>query len=327
MPVIRKQLNASQDNGKVEAELLYLLGSLRHRNIVEILTSYVQFGIPNLLFSPAEMDLHGFLLMPERPPAFIHNYQLLRAMQGLSSSLTYWHNFKFDLTESAGDPIVMIGYHRDIKPRNILIRGFDFIGLARLQELQDDTKTRWKDTTFEYGPPECRDSESFEPRLVGRALDIWSLGCIFSELLAYAEGGSSNVTAFRLKRVQKNEYRTMRCFHDGEKLSSNVSKSLDDVVASSASMSFHKLSELVRQTFSSNPVERLKAEDLKSSLFCHLIEELLDRLLESIVTDGSGWILTPGRHLYMMRLSIEKYRLLAWADGLGFRSIRKPEAR
>ena len=224
----------------------------------------------------------------------------------------------------------MFGYHHDIKPRNILIRGSDFIladfGFARLKPLQDDSKTRWKDTTFEYGPPECRDPQSFEPRLVGRPLDIWSLGCVYSELLAYAEGGSSNVTAFRSKRIKTTEYGTTRCFHDGEKLSLNVSRFLDDITTNSTSKSFHQLSKLVRWALSANPVDRPKAEEIKSALFRYAIEDLLDELLALVAANDSDGLPSPGRNLFWIRLAIEKYRLLAWADSLGFRLIRSSKS-
>ena len=92
------------------------------------------------------------------------------------------------------------GYHHDIKPRNLLIRGADFIladfGLSRLKPEDEPTQTNWKDSTYEYGAPECRDPHTFRPGIIGRALDIWSLGCVFLEFSIWLLHGPETIKKF-----------------------------------------------------------------------------------------------------------------------------------
>lgn len=267
------------------------------------------------------MDLHHFLSLSKRPSAFIQNHVFLRAMEGLSGGLAYIHNFTYYSSETEDEPKVLNGYHHDIKPRNILVRGIDFVladfGLSKLKDLENDTKTPWKDTTYEYGPPECRDPESFEPRLVGRALDIWSLGCIMSEIIAYAERGPAYVETFRQNRIQQSNYGTMRCFHDGEKLCAAVSSFLNDLAKEPP---FRSLVELVRRTFSTVPSDRPTADEMKFLLLCYAVEDLVRGMLSMIESTAQTPEPSPNHHLHRTRLSIEYNRLLAWADTLGFKT-------
>ena len=68
--------------------------------------------------------------------------------------------------------------------------------LLRFKLLSEDSRTLWKDSTFEYGAPECRDPLSWQQGLIGRALDIWSLSCIVSELMVYMRDGLEGVQEF-----------------------------------------------------------------------------------------------------------------------------------
>jgi serine/threonine protein kinase len=305
-----------------EAEMLFLLGSLRHRNIVELLSSYTHAGVTNLLFSPADLDLHKFLLLPNRASGFDEDMTIFRAVHGLSSGLAYLHCFR-PRPGGSNNPseIVMHGYHHDIKPRNILVRGSDFIladfGLSRLKDEIDDSKTIWKDTTFEYGAPECRDPESYIPGNVGRALDIWSLGCIFMEILSYIQAGCEGVQSFRDQRVMKGAYGKVRCFHDGESLSLNVIHYLDSIQQQNSSTAVLNFLSLIRNTTAQSPDNRPKAGEVEKKLGVIAVQAALDSLLHKIDVrlDKAGS--TPNQHIFRTRLNLEKNRLLAWAEALG----------
>jgi serine/threonine protein kinase len=220
----------------------------------------------------------------------------------------------------------MHGYHHDIKPRNILIRGSDFIladfGLSRLKEIDEDTKTPWKDTTFEYGAPECRDPQSFVPGMVSRAIDIWSVGCVFSEIAAYMEKGSQGVSDFREWRVIEGEYGKMRCFHDGESLSSNADRYLEEIAEQACSTSMKNLILLIRRTLFRHAMNRPKADEVERELFHFAIEALLDILLHTIEHSIDDGEVSMDQNLFRTWVSLEENRLLAWADCLGLRPIQ-----
>lgn len=248
------------------------------------------------------------------------------AMRGLSSGLAHLHNFS-PRPDPLGDAteIFMHGYHHDIKPRNILIRGTNFIladfGLSRLKKLDEDTKTPWKDTTFEYGAPECRDPESFIPGVVGRAIDIWSLGCIFSEIAVYMENGTHGVSRFRTQRVIEAEYGKTRCFHDGESLSSNVIEVLDGIEENCLLRSMRSLISLIRRMFSRDAKDRPRANQVEKDLFHMALEALLDELIETIQQSYEFKDGLTGQNLFRTRLLLEKNRLLSWAGSLGLKPV------
>ncbi|XP_004488688.1 mitogen-activated protein kinase 19 [Cicer arietinum] len=151
-----------------------LLRLLRHPDIVEIKRimlppSKREFKDIYVVFELMESDLHQVIkanddLTREHQQFFL--YQMLRAL-------------KFMHTANV--------YHRDLKPKNILananckLKVCDF-GLARVAFNDTPTTTFWTDyvATRWYRAPELCGSffSKYTP-----AIDIWSIGCIFAEVL------------------------------------------------------------------------------------------------------------------------------------------------
>eukprot|EP00249_Psilotum_nudum_P013243 c24237_g1_i1 orf=419-2161(+) len=151
-----------------------LLRLLRHPDIVEIKhimlpPSRRDFRDIYVVFELMESDLHQVIkanddLTPEHHQFFL--YQLLRAMK-------YIHTANV--------------FHRDLKPKNILanadckLKICDF-GLARVSFNDYPTAMIWTDyvATRWYRAPELCGSffSKYTP-----AIDIWSIGCIFAEVL------------------------------------------------------------------------------------------------------------------------------------------------
>uniref|UniRef100_A0A0D3CQQ4 mitogen-activated protein kinase n=1 Tax=Brassica oleracea var. oleracea TaxID=109376 RepID=A0A0D3CQQ4_BRAOL len=151
-----------------------LLRLLRHPDIVEIKSillppSKREFRDIYVVFELMESDLHQVIkanddLTKEHHQFFL--YQMLRAL-------------KFMHTANV--------YHRDLKPKNILananckLKVCDF-GLARVAFNDTPTTVFWTDyvATRWYRAPELCGSffSKYTP-----AIDIWSIGCIFAEVL------------------------------------------------------------------------------------------------------------------------------------------------
>lgn len=151
-----------------------LLRILRHPDIVEIKhvllpPSRREFRDIYVVFELMESDLHQVIkanddLTPEHYQFFL--YQLLRGLK-------YIHTANV--------------FHRDLKPKNILanadckLKICDF-GLARVAFNDTPTTIFWTDyvATRWYRAPELCGSffSKYTP-----AIDIWSIGCIFAELL------------------------------------------------------------------------------------------------------------------------------------------------
>ncbi|XP_009344615.2 mitogen-activated protein kinase 19 isoform X2 [Pyrus x bretschneideri] len=151
-----------------------LLRLLRHPDIVEIKRimlppSKKEFKDIYVVFELMESDLHQVIkanddLTREHHQFFL--YQMLRALK-------YMHTANV--------------YHRDLKPKNILananckLKVCDF-GLARVAFNDTPTTIFWTDyvATRWYRAPELCGSflSKYTP-----AIDIWSIGCIFAEVL------------------------------------------------------------------------------------------------------------------------------------------------
>ncbi|KAL2331271.1 hypothetical protein Fmac_018852 [Flemingia macrophylla] len=161
-----------------------LLRLLRHPDIVEIKRimlppSKRDFKDIYVVFELMESDLHQVIkanddLTREHHQFFL--YQMLRALK-------YMHTANV--------------YHRDLKPKNILananckLKVCDF-GLARVAFSDTPTTTFWTDyvATRWYRAPElCGRTIDLSWKLIlsvlqyTPAIDIWSIGCIFAEVL------------------------------------------------------------------------------------------------------------------------------------------------
>ncbi|KAF8697039.1 hypothetical protein HU200_036690 [Digitaria exilis] len=151
-----------------------LLRLLRHPDIVQIKhimlpPSRREFRDIYIVFELMESDLHQVIkanddLSPEHHQFFL--YQLLRGMKYIHAASVF---------------------HRDLKPKNILANGdcklkiCDF-GLARVSFNDTPSAIFWTDyvATRWYRAPELCGSffSKYTP-----AIDIWSIGCIFAEML------------------------------------------------------------------------------------------------------------------------------------------------
>ena len=113
-------------------------------------------------------------------------------------------------------------WHHDIKPDNILrvngafkLADFGFASFGRMDEeralLRGGTVTYGKLDSLAFtqiclkrcptGAPECVRAEDSQTR-VSRAIDIWSLGCVFSEAACWVVLGESGIQEFSSLREQ-----------------------------------------------------------------------------------------------------------------------------
>ena len=213
------KFETSQESFKAEKRMLEMLSEIKHDNIVKLLATYTYGTVFNMIFPLAQMSLHEYLRVAKPP----HSTGRMRAMFieicHLASAIDSIHNFHLknddlDLRRN--------GYHHDLKPQNILVVGRTFqiadFGLARFKDLDETSKTDWKMGTRTYGPP-----ESGEGSRNGRAYDMWSLGCILSEIVTFALLGPEGVREYAVRReTQITPTRSSDAFHDGTQLKIEV---------------------------------------------------------------------------------------------------------
>ncbi|KAI3496462.1 hypothetical protein L1887_38826 [Cichorium endivia] len=176
-----KKINDIFEHISVTASIvreIKLLRLLSHPDIVEIKhillpPSKREFNDIYVVFELMESDLHGVIkanddLTPEHHQFFL--YQLLRGLK-------YIHTANV--------------FHRDLKPKNILantnckLKICDF-GLSRVAFSDQPTTVYWTDYVGArwYRAPElCGSFYSKVPQQYTPAIDMWSIGCIFAEML------------------------------------------------------------------------------------------------------------------------------------------------
>lgn len=107
-------------------------------------------------------------------------------------------------------PRKQYGRHGDINPTNMLWyqdvdkTGNTANGTLKLADFgqaeinTEDTKTRKRDVanTLTYRPPEC----DAQPSIIRQSYDIWSLGCVYLEFIAWMLGGYRMTQKFARRR-------------------------------------------------------------------------------------------------------------------------------
>jgi tRNA A-37 threonylcarbamoyl transferase component Bud32 len=154
-----------------------ILQKLDHEHLVRFCGSYTDENAFALLVQPvAERTLHDLLIEPT-PLSMKDSAMLLESFGCLAFGLAWLHS--------------KLIRHKDIKPANILISAgsmlFCDFGSAMDAELLDTTRTEGPALmrTPRYISPETHEGK---PR--NEASDIWSLGCVFLEMLTVLTNSS-----------------------------------------------------------------------------------------------------------------------------------------
>lgn len=170
---LKNRERSALDELKNEVEVLQ---KLRHPHIIRFVGSVQKENKMSILLSPvAETTLATWLDMKlqDRPDGL--SQTIVNMLGCLASSIRYLHEQR---------PVVK---HMDIKPQNILVKeGEKFphvilsdFGISSIGELTANNKAM--PLTRQYCAPEVSEGISRE-----LASDIWSLGCVFLEMLTVA---------------------------------------------------------------------------------------------------------------------------------------------
>jgi serine/threonine protein kinase len=307
---------------------LFLLRSLQNKNIVRLVASYTQNGFCNLLFPVADCDLHDLLLSSHRPEWTTKSEEVIDSLCGLAKGLHHLHNFR-PLAKSAEetDRITKQGYHHDIKLRNILVNGSRLIladfGLSRLKNAEEDTQTIWKSRPPTYSAPEACDPVTLQEKSVGRAYDIWSFGCVLSELATYALEGADAVKTFRKEREKEGIYGRDNCFHHEGVRSPAVNTWFREMEDRHRSSSLSLLFGISSKLLVGDPSKRPRSEEpVQEFEYLSLNRRLLTVLHNTSVMSNEAGRETISS-VYLAKLTLERDRLRAWGYALGLESFNE----
>ena len=258
-------LTTNKADYEIELRNLSILNHLKHPHIIEVLSAFTYRDRHNLIFPAMGGDL-ATLLESERPPDFERDQTFVAALADLASAIEQVHN----LTANTID-LQRIGCHHDLRPKNILIEGHNFIladfGLSRFKNPSQDSDTMHKQGQGDYVAPECEDlNGDFDKRRIRRSSDIWSFGCIIAEVLTYMMRGKDGVDAFwelRSHKVGQNKY---HLFHQGPDRQSHVVEEWLSGLATQCAKAGRLLLQLIKAMMCIEPRKRPTAEVVAARL-------------------------------------------------------------
>ncbi|KAF8535280.1 kinase-like domain-containing protein [Trichophaea hybrida] len=328
--LVRKKLRNTVSNSRGtymerEKECLLILDRLRHPNIVQLLGSYTYRDNLYFLFPLLRIDLKAFLQleMDAGNDYFRNDFQFYTALQGLSSAIETVHSLRLSTSDHEQE-LTRIGYHHDIRPANVLVDSRTFyladFGLARMKPGDENSQTKWKTGLGDYVAPECID-ENLMHREVGRPLDIWSFGCMLSEIATYIHGGPSSVKTFQEQRFGQGYLPNMtnHFFFSGDSLRVSVMLWFQNLKEQSESVVLRNLLETATLMLAINPKERPKATEVHQRLSFLSVKALFDavqkRWLEEALRQGPTSSTT---------WQLEYCRFVAWGKVLQLTGDDKP---
>lgn len=188
-----------------------LKDSYPHDHIVTHLTTWTQENKYCMIFPYAKCNMWEYMQRYKfDTSSSLSIVWILRQLRGLAGAVRHMHGLSSTSSHNepglrAADQINRAGWHHDLKPQNILYFGrsgdreesfriADF-GSSKIQTYRSgsiDTKTL--PGTLTYEPPEAAKGPTSRP------YDVWSLGCVFLELLVWAVQGHHEVLEFAAQR-------------------------------------------------------------------------------------------------------------------------------
>ncbi|KAI5861106.1 hypothetical protein GGS23DRAFT_209034 [Durotheca rogersii] len=206
--------------------------------IVEFYGNFIQSNKHYLLLefaSEGNLDMYFESTSPPKSPWGM--FQFWESMFKLIGGLVLIHNLggRGELAASS-----FLGTHQDIKPDNILVNSkgtpdeysltlkiadFGASDFWRVSDGDPDALGIDKKGDQVYSAPECIANYEALRRIINRVgpeVDIWSLGCVFSEAAVWAVCGHKGRERYRESRLQETKrIDSIRgtgfdgCFHDG----------------------------------------------------------------------------------------------------------------
>ncbi|KAL9635650.1 MAG: hypothetical protein Q9204_002555 [Flavoplaca sp. TL-2023a] len=222
-------------------------------NIIEYYGSFVRRGTYNIILEYADRGtLEDYMKNTPEPKTVIDIRSFWGNFLASMGGLVHIHGTPTIHEPASDEPNTFLGWHHDIDPSNILVvsKGHDSpydcdfkiadLGLAHFKRyIYPRTNATDSDRygMSAYGAPETFRSAALEKRhlLVPQSADIWSMGCVYSEVATWVTEGSAKLLEYRCRR-QKEIAKKLGVarleedrFHHGWKILETVDEIHDEI--------------------------------------------------------------------------------------------------
>ncbi|KAL8787452.1 MAG: hypothetical protein Q9213_002229 [Squamulea squamosa] len=218
-------------------------GGRPHANIIEFYGSFVRDGTYNIILEYADRGtLDDYMKHTPEPKSIPEITTFWRSFFPVMYGLAHIHGTPG--TASDG-PNILLGWHHDIDPSNILVVSksqgslYDCnfkiadLGLAHFKRYISSSGNATDDDRYgmnPYGAPETyrdKDLETCHLQVLQSA-DIWSTGCVLSEVATWITEGIEKLLEYRRRRREEIVKRSKGSITDEERFH-HVSEVLDAV--------------------------------------------------------------------------------------------------
>lgn len=184
-----KEFGNPQDfQDELEALKLFSGDRKGHEHLIKVLAAFSQCGRDFLIFPLAEGSLDKFWQQWDASPPQ-NALWLIEQCHGLTEGLQHIHQY---VSTDLSNDVTVLGRHGDIKPQNILwfqdSSNKNRLVLSDFTLMRFHTKGSNQETTMDrisgtktYRAPEV---EVKSHHHVSQGYDVWSLGCVFLEMIS-----------------------------------------------------------------------------------------------------------------------------------------------
>lgn len=314
----RKELKEPR-TGMSERAILEMLGTLEHPHIIQFFGSYTQHNVENLLFPYIPMNVMQLFESGQ----YMEASEVYFGIYGIADALSKIHDFTF---RDGTVEFTNVGYHHDFRPSNILVQGNTFVicdfGLSKLKADDRDSKSVLRGGHDDYLGPESFNAIDMENGKVGRALDIWSFGCMLAEIATFIERKS--VAEFKVKRQMTygNDITVTDCaFHMAGKVRPAVTEWLASLTTHPSDQQLPALVDLVHSMLIPNEFKRISISTVVERLALIAIDSKLQ-----MVSSKFSRVLPPNNtelNQSTAQIFLEQKRFEAWM--LTFDALHRDE--
>lgn len=215
-------MKVTQHEGTREVSFHRAMANLSHSHLLKCLASFTFSSQYNMIYEKANCDVEKFMAANEDPRKLdLRSDDLAQQLLGLADALSTIHNQGQTSTGNdtsrlaPEDAKQKTGYIHDIKPENLLLFIYDDEGkktywfrlsdfsCAKVVDVLTSVSGKKRlsyQTVSKSGTPNYRAPEATETGKTSRPYDLWSLGCVYLELLVWYLDGYEALNDFRTKR-------------------------------------------------------------------------------------------------------------------------------